>query len=181
MALRADSYGTTGEVRAFTRYMLDGEVGFTAATTPPLADVEKFMDRASGVLNAALTRRGLTVPITNTTAKLVCTDWVVAQTVAFVELTQRGAGHSGDENARHNSFINLHKQANEFAKDNAMGFKWLGVGVSHQASEGLVFTGETAVADRADPTDTGLEQSLFRRNQFDSGSSRLDDDVEEST
>ena len=58
MTLRADSYGSTGEVKAFTRHLLDGQTAFNSTTRPTQADLDKFIDRTSGVLNIALASSG---------------------------------------------------------------------------------------------------------------------------
>ena len=108
----------------------------------------------------------MTTPITNTTAKLSCDDWVTEQAARYVELTQRGAGFSGDENSRPGGFQGLHKKAKEFAKNNTLGFKYLGAGVSHKMSDGLAFTGLDAQSERTDDDDSTLAQPLFKRGLF---------------
>ena len=62
MTLRGDSYGTSDEVLAFTKHLLSGEETFNAATRPTDTEVDKFIDRASGILNVALEGVGLTTP-----------------------------------------------------------------------------------------------------------------------
>ena len=167
MAIRADSYGSVNEVRAYTRHMLDGDQNFGANTRPSLPDVEKFIDRASGLLNVALNIEGLTTPVTNSTALMACDDWVVNHSAAFVEMTQRGAGYDGTENTRPGSFLKLNQSAAEFAKTNALGFKRLGVGVSHKMSDGLQFTALDVASERSDPDDTTKAQPKFSRGLFD--------------
>jgi len=175
MTLRADSYGSTGEVRANTRHLLDGQTTFNSTTRPTVTELEKFIDRASGVLNLALRGVGLAVPITNSTAKLSCDDWVVNHASAHVELTQRGAGFSDGENTRAGSFMSLNQSAQDFASMYALGFKRLGVTVSDSASDGLQFTGLDARPERDDPDDTTLRQPIFQRGQFDGGFDTDDD------
>jgi hypothetical protein len=53
MAIRGDSYSSTGEVKAFTRHLLNGQSNFNSTTRPTVTELEKFIDRASGVLNLA--------------------------------------------------------------------------------------------------------------------------------
>ena len=167
MTIRSDSYSSTGEVVAFTRHLLEGQSAFNSTTRPTSSEVERFIDRASGVLNVALVKAGLSAPITNSTAKLSCSDWVTARAAEYVELTQRGAGFNSDENTRYVGFRNMSKSADAFAEENALGFKYLGVSVSHGVSDGLAFTGQDAAPDREDPEDTSLRQPLFRRGLFD--------------
>lgn len=167
MTIRSDSYSSTSEVKAFTRHLLDGQSAFNSTTRPTGTELEKFIDRASAALNIALRGRGLAIPVTNSTAKLVCDDWVTARATQYVELTQRGVGYAEGEGSRTMSFERLSKEANEFAKFNALGFIYLGVTQSNKLSDGLDFTGLDSVADRADPDDGSLAQPLFTRGLFD--------------
>lgn len=167
MTTRADSYSSTGEVRAYTRHLLAGQSTFNSTTLPTLTEVEKFIDRASGTLNFALAGVGFATPISNSTAKLSCDDWVTARAAEYVELTQRGVGFSDAEGSRTTVFHSLSRSATEFAKDARLGFINLGVTVSAAMSRGLKFTAQDAQADRADPTDSTLEQPVFKRHLFD--------------
>ena len=169
MTIRADSYSSTSEIKAFTRYLLQGQTSFNSTTQPTLTEVEKFIDRASGVLNVALAKVGLSGAAVraNSTAKLMCDDWVTAQGSMYVEMTQRGTGYSDREGNRSGYFSGLYAKADKFCKDNALGFKYLGVTQSVRQSQGLAFTGLTAQADRADQEDTSLAQPFFSRSLFD--------------
>jgi hypothetical protein len=163
-------YGSTTEVKAFTRYLLGGETGFNSTTTPTGTELTKFLDRASAALNLSLQKYGFSSPITaamNSTAKLVCDDWVVDKAAQFVELTQPGVGFSGEEGGRMAGFAALQKEADEFVKMNELGFKRIGVTVAHKKSEGLAFTGLDAPSERSDPDDTTIVQPAFKRNLFD--------------
>lgn len=177
MAIRSDSYSSTGEVTAYTAHLLDGQSAFNSTTRPTGTQLEKFIDRASGILNVALRGCGLTVPITNSTAKLACDDWVTNQSAAYVELTQRGAGFDGTENTRPGSFLNLNKSAQEFCEEMGPGFRRLGVTQSEKISDGLQFTGLDARDERSDPDDTDIRQPFFERGKWDDGTlSEYDND-----
>lgn len=166
MSIRADSYGTVIEVRALTRHLLDGHANFDTETRPTLADVETFIDRASGVLNAALASEGFGVPITNTTAKLACTEWVTIHVARAVELTQRGTGYSEADGSRIAGFSQ--KSAMAWVKEMAPALQGLGLSTaSNPAHEGLTYTGLLTRANRSDPLNTDYEQPKFRRGQFD--------------
>lgn len=168
MAIRADSYGTVDEVVAFTRHLLDGNSTFVTTTRPTLANVEKFIDRASACINIALYSEGFapSAVYANAVAKLVCDDWVVAMATKYVELTQRGTGYSANEGSRTAAFT-LQEDAHEFVCANALGFQRAGVTRSVQLSAGLEYTGLDAQDDRADPDDTSKEQPFALRKQFD--------------
>lgn len=169
MAIRADSYSSTAEVKAFTRHLLDGQTSFNSTTRPTSTELEKFIDRASGVLNLAIAAAGFapSVVIANSTAKLACDDWTTARSAEYVEITQRGMGYGDGEGSRTAYFRNLHKSANEFVAMNSLGFVRLGVNQATKLSSGLAFTGMDAQSVRSDPTDTSLEQPFASRKQFD--------------
>lgn len=166
MALRPDSYGSVDEVRALTRHLLDGHANYDDATRPTIGDVETFLNRASGVLNAALASQGFAIPITNTTAKLSCAEWVVTQSARAAELTQRGTGYSETEGSRLAGFSQ--KSAMAWVKEMAPALQGLGLSTSGApAHEGLTFTGLVIRSDRSDPDNTSYEQPKFYRGQFD--------------
>ena len=173
MALRGDTYGSIAGVLAYTREVLDGQTTFNSTTRPTLTEVEGFMDQASGALNVALNGIGLTTPITNSTAKLICSAWVNEKGVYHVNATKAGSGFDG---SRAGSFSALQESADEFCETNALGFKRLGVGVSSKLSAGLQFTGLDVQSDRLDPDDTSLEQPKFVRGKFDAVSTSNDND-----
>ena len=169
MALRGDSYSSTSEVKAFTRHLLDGETGFNSTTIPTGTELEKFIDRASAMLNVAVRKVGIAPSAirANSTATLTCDDWVTARAAEYVELTQRGTGYSDEEGSRTSVLSGLHKAADSFAESMAFGWKREGVTVADDGSQGLVFTALDKRSERDDPDSTTLEQPKFRRAQFD--------------
>ena len=169
MAIRSDSYSSTSEIKAFTRHLLDGQSTFNSTTRPTLTDLEKFIDRASGVLNLALSQHGFrpTDIITNSTAKLACDDWVSARAAEYAELTRRGAGYSDAEGSRTDAFSNLAKRATDFIKANSLGFVRLGVTQTYKMGDGIAFTALDAQKNRTDPDNTALEQPFASRRQWD--------------
>lgn len=169
MAIRADSYGSVAEVTAYTRHLLDGEAAFTATTRPRLTEVEGFIDRASGVINACILGAGFTPAniAANSTAKLAIDDWVVTRASRMVELTQRGTGYSEEEGSRLAGFDSMHKEACDYVGSLVPAWKELGITVSKATSEGLDFTAYAPHEDRADPDDSSLEQPRFRRRKWD--------------
>ena len=176
MALRDDSYGSVAEVLSFTPHLLDGQTTFNSTTVPTLTQVEKYIDRVSSYVNIALQNSGFTTPVDNTTAKLVLDDWAVTKAAEYTELSLRGAGYSEEEGSRTATFNRIGKAAMKFVADNALGFKRIGVGVSHKTSEGLAFTGIDDQDERSDPTDSALEQPMFTRNKFGAYSNEAADE-----
>ena len=181
MTIRSDSFSSTSEVLAFTRHLLNGQASFNSTTRPSLTEVEKFIDRASGVLNNALLAAGFAPSsvIANSTAKLACDDWVTMRGADYVELTQRGTGYSEDDGSRIKAFRSLYSDAAQFVKMIRPGLVEGGITQSAKLSDGLQFTGLTAQVDRTDPDDKTLEQPLFTRSQFDDTSTTRFNDFDD--
>lgn len=162
------TYSSTDEVRAFTRHLLAGETTFNSTTRPTATELRKFIERASNVLNLALSGEGLAIPISQQVAKSACDDWVTQRAAAYVELTQRGVGFADEEGTRVGRFLSgMGSDARAFASENRLGFVRLGVTVDHNLADGLSFTGLDAQADRLDPSDSSLAQPSFSRGLFD--------------
>jgi hypothetical protein len=166
MAIRGDSYSTIAEVEAMTKHLLDGEATFNSETRPTKTEVEKFIDRASGVLNNAFGSAGYAPAnvTANSTAKLVADEWVTSRAVEWVESTQRGAGFSHDDNPRGGLSSDM---AHEAVMQMRLGFARMGLTVSDPVHQGLTYTAFDEHDERADPDSTTLEQPIFRRRQFD--------------
>lgn len=163
-ALASNSYGSLQEVAAQTRHLLDGEEGFSEATTPTDSDVASIMDRVSGVLNMALSAEGFSIPISDTDGVLACNQFVVDRTVRELRFAYPHLGIGAEERA---SLPDLYKAAREFASMYADAFKNIGETVSAATSEGLDFTGLVTRTNRSDPSNTTYEQPKFRRGLFD--------------
>lgn len=169
MTIRADSYSSTSEVKAFTRHLLDGQSAFNSTTRPTATELERFIDRASGVFNNALSAAGFSPTSfrANTTAKLLGDDFVTIRAAEYVELTQRGQGYNDGEGSRIGAFKGLYAAATDYLAQISLGIQRAGVSKAYELSAGLTFTALETHIDRADPQDTSLEQPFARRNQFD--------------
>lgn len=168
MTIRADSFSSVAEVKGYTRHLLDGKPEFDDYTRPTKTEIEKFIDRASGILNVALASSGFSpsAVYANSTAKLACDDWVTQKAVKYTELTQRGTGYNADEGSRTAAF-SMDGSAKEFVSQMAEGLIYLGITQTYKSADGFKFTGMDAQENRADPTDTSKEQPLFTRKRFD--------------
>ena len=166
MAIRSDSYSSAAEVLALTRHLLDGEPTFNSETRPTLTEVEKFIDRSSGVLNSALWGAGFDPAnvTANSTAKLSCDDWVTIRAANWVESTQRLAGFSDLPNEKPED---LQSMAQEAVDGWMLGFARMGITVSDPAHQGLQFTAMDDHDERSDPDSDTIEQPLFRRRMFE--------------
>lgn len=138
MAIGANSYGSVAEVAALTgRYTNAGS--YDGTTRPTLTQVEKFIDRVSGMLNLLLAEAGFAIPVTQADAKLVCDEFVVEQAVQLCH-GANGAGPfaPGSERLRaRTAFQIISGEASEFVSEHAVGFEFLGATRSRNLTYGL--------------------------------------------
>jgi len=170
MTLRADSFSSLAEVTAFTRHLLNGQSAYNSTTRPTLTEVEKIVDRASGVMNVALQIGGFSSANVraNSTAKLNCDDWVTQEAAKQVEMTQRGVGYNAGEDSRVAAFNMTRKNAADFVAEHKLGFIRLGIAQTYKMADGLAFTGLDAQGIRSDrDNNTTIEQPKFTRGQWE--------------
>lgn len=160
-------YSSTAEIVALTRMYLVGESEYNSTTRPTGTEVNKFVDRACGVLNLALANAGFTTPITEATAKLACDEWVTLHAAMFVELSQPTTEYGETGNNRTDTMYALERDAVKFVDANIAGFQNLGVTQNSPIGQGIRYTGQLVHSQRSDPQDSTLEQPFFRRRQFD--------------
>lgn len=140
MAIGANSYGSVAEVGALTPlYATATGTTYSTTTRPTLAQVEKMIDRVSGILNVALAREGFAVPVSQADAKLALDEFVIAQVTELCHAAN-GAGPyaPGSEEMRAGTpFRAVAKEAAAFVSDYAAGLEMLGATRSRTATYGL--------------------------------------------
>jgi len=138
MGIGANSYGSVAEVEALTkRYTSSGTYG--SGTNPTSTQVEKFIDRVSGIVNVILAEEGFTIPVSQADAKLALDDFVVSQ-VALLCHAANGNGiyGPGSQQLRNTTPMRLIiKEAEAFIGDHATGFANLGAARSRSLAYGL--------------------------------------------
>jgi hypothetical protein len=164
MAIRADSFSSVDEVRGFTRHLLDGHSTFDAGTRPTITEIEKFIDRASALINVSIAAAGFAPSAIygNAVTKLACDDWVTQQAVKYVHYAQRNTGIFSDKDETFTM-----GNAQEFVAMLALGFANLGISQNNSMGEAIIFTGMLEQSQRADPDDSTKEQPLFSRHSWD--------------
>lgn len=127
MAIGANSYGSVAEVAALVgRYTSDGSL--TEDTRPTLVQVERFIDRVSGVVNLILTEAGFTIPVTQADAVLVMAEFVVEEVIQLCH-GANGAGPfapGSEELRRASPFRIITREAREFINGHAVALVRLG-------------------------------------------------------
>ena len=171
-------YSSMAEVMPYCRMYLNGEVTFNGDTVPTDVEVEAVIGRMCGVLNMALQREGVAIPITNTTAKLTCDDWVTRFSVNKIKRMSPGVGYSDENQDTMGSYKGLIDSAMQFAKDNQLAFIDLGISQTHKASDGLAFTGQDVQSDRSDRDDSSLEQPIFECGLFNNKNLTVNDETD---
>lgn len=138
MATGDNAYGSVAEIEALvTRYT--GEGAFTEATQPTRAQVERFVDRVSAIINVALARAGFAIPVTQDDAIVALADFVVDQAVQLCHAAN-GAGPyaPGAENLRgRRPRAAILQEAFDFVDDYAAGLEALGATRTYPLSSGL--------------------------------------------
>jgi len=154
MAIGANSYGSVAEVEALAgHYATATGNTFDATTTPTLAQVEKFIDRVSGIVNVLLAEEGFSIPVTQADAKLMLDDFVVMQVTHLVEFAN-GAGPfvAGGEEMRYGTPTRvLMRDAELFIQDHASGIEALGATRTRHMTDGLECRTEDDAGDTIEP------------------------------
>lgn len=92
MAIRANSYGDTGEVGVMCPlYATATGSTFDTTTLPTLLQVESMVDQVSSVVNVLLAEAGFAIPVSQADAKLAL-DLFVNQEAAWYAEYANGAG-----------------------------------------------------------------------------------------
>ena len=134
----AKSYGSISEVEALVgRYTSSGD--FTSSTRPTLAQVERFIDRISAIVNVLLAEQGFSVPVTQVDAKLALDEFVVQEAVQLCHAANgAGAFAPGSRELRNQTpFQIITKEAEEFITQHAAGLEALGATRSRHLTYGL--------------------------------------------
>ncbi len=86
MSILDKSYGSPDDVAALVgRYTNSGV--FDDTTRPTLEQLERYIDRISGITNVYLAEKGFTVPVTQTDAKLALDELVNQAVVELCHVT----------------------------------------------------------------------------------------------
>jgi len=138
MAIGSNSYGSVAEIEALAPQYTDDGI-FTATTRPTRAQVEKFTDRVSAVLNVLLAEEGFDIPVDEADPKLALDDFCVAQVVLLCHGANRaGAYAPGSESLRGRTpFQVILREAEGFIAKHADGIELLGATRTRNATYGL--------------------------------------------
>lgn len=148
MAIGANSYGSVAEVAALSPLYVSGGT-FDATTRPTLTQIEKFIDRVSGIVNALLAEAGFAIPVSQADAKLALDDFVVDQVVGLVAYAN-GAGPFVPRNemrSRMTPTKAILESAGAFIGAHASGLQALGATRTRNLTYGLDCRTEDAAGD----------------------------------
>jgi hypothetical protein len=152
MAIGSNSYGSVDEVEALTlRYTDNGS--YDADTRPTLTQVEKFIDRVSGILNVLLAQAGFEVPVSQADAKLALDDFAVDQAAQLCHAAN-GAGPyapGSTELRGRRARSAIIEEAEAFIASHAAGFEALGATRDRHLTDGLACRTEDDDGDELVP------------------------------
>jgi len=138
MAVGDNSYGSVGEIEALIgRYTDEG--GLTAATRPTRAQVERFIDRVSAIVNVSLAQAGFAIPVAQVDAVAALADFVVDQVVQLC-YAANGAGPyapGATELRGRRARAAISQEAFDFVADFAPGLQALGATRTRTLANGL--------------------------------------------
>lgn len=167
MAIGANSYGTVAEVAALTsRYTAMGS--YTIETRPTLAQVEKFIDQMSAILNVALAKAGFSIPITQADAKAACGQIVVETSVDLCHAANSTGRFFTDralERGISPSKV-LRQDINDWVEDNAAGLEILGAHRTYSVLSGIAY--------RSTDNNDNPTSPIFQRDDFNNSFDDLD-------
>lgn len=88
------AYGTAAGVAAFTPRYIDGSGGFSQATQPTATHITTWLTQVSGVLDAYLTTKGYSTPVTSADLLAALTLFTNEEVAAMAEGVN-GSGRFG--------------------------------------------------------------------------------------
>jgi hypothetical protein len=140
MTLNANSYSSIADVSALVpRYAVGGT--FTDTTRPQLAQVERWINQVSGLVNAVLAAQGFAIPVTQADAVLSLSFFVSEEVAAMCEGVN-GSGRFGPttkSGGGKGRFALLMEDVQAFIEANAIGFEHMGATRTYTPTSGVGF------------------------------------------
>ncbi len=144
MSILDSSYGSIEEVAALVkRYTSSGAfvaAAETNATRPTLEDVERFIDRISGLINTDLAQAGFNIPITEPIAKAALAELSVEFAVELCHVSNSAGRFFTDRQLRRFSPLAvIRKEIAAWIDTHAAGFENLGAARGTSLAEQIAF------------------------------------------
>lgn len=164
MSILDSSYGSIEEVAALvSRYTnTSGDwvaKGETSPTRPTLEDVERYVDRISGLINTYLAKEGFNVPVTEPIAKAALAELAVEFVVELCHVSNSAGRFFTDRQLRRFSPLAVIRQEIAGWIDaNAAGLENLGAARGTSLAEQIAFRDLDESGDEIFP--------IFQREQF---------------
>ncbi len=150
-------------VEVWTRHLTDGGT-YSAAGTPALADVERYLDHTYYQLQGVLARVGYATAISGTPALGILENLQACGAVVKIELAHPVTGLRGEGNDRYKEFQKKWEQGT--AELDSEMLQELGETRSTARSAYVVVGGVSRDRKRVVPDDSDAVPPRFRRGQF---------------
>lgn len=163
MSIHDWSYGTPEEVASLvSRYTTSGAFGLT--TRPTLEQVERYLDRISGIANTLLAQEGFSTPVAEPRAKAALDELVIEAVVELCHLSNSAGRFFTDRTLRaQNPMRAIREELAAWIDEHAAGLENLG------AARGTSLVSQIAYRDTdesGDPTFPIFQREAFG-NRFD--------------
>ncbi len=150
MAIGANSYGTVVAVASLVKkYTNAGTFDETAASHPLLSQVEGFIDRVSGIVNALLAHEGFTIPVVQAASALALDEFVNQIAAALCEEANSAGRFFSEKAAETGTFTMIMQEAEAFIMQHAQGFEDLGAARSRHLATAWMGDKPIAIAEVA--------------------------------
>jgi hypothetical protein len=133
MSTLDSAYGSAAEVAALVpRYTSSGEflsADLSPTTRPTLEDVERFLDRISGLVNTYLAQEGIVVPVAEPIGKAAIDELVIEAAVELCHVANSAGRFFTDRRLRSKSPMRvIREELAAWVDDHAAGLENLGAG-----------------------------------------------------
>ena len=158
MSILDNSYGSPDDVAALVRRYTNEGV-FDGTTRPTLEQLERYIDRISGITNVYLAEKGFTVPVTQTDAKLALDELVNQSVVELCHVTNSAGRFFTDRRLKRQSPLRvIREEIAAWIELHDTGLENLG------AARGTSLAGQIAYRDTDDSGDATAP--IFQREAF---------------
>ncbi|MGH9158202.1 MAG: hypothetical protein ACRD1K_20730 [Acidimicrobiales bacterium] len=163
MSILDSSYGTPEEVASLVpRYTASG--AFNTTTRPSLEQIERYLDRVSGIVNTLLAQEGFTVPIADPIGKSALDQLTIEAVVELCHLTNSAGRFFTDRTLRsQNPMRIIREELANWIDEHSAGLENLGAGRSTSLAGQIAYRDTD---ESGDPTFPIFQREGFG-NRFD--------------
>ena len=139
MSILDNSYGSPDDVAALVRRYTNSGV-FDGTTRPTLDQLERYIDRVSGLTNTYLAEEGFTIPITQTDAKMALDELVIQAVIELCHVSNSAGRFFTDRQLKRQSPLRvIREEIAAWVAEHASGLENLGAARGTSFAEQIGF------------------------------------------